>query len=88
MFHSFTTGNEISFKQISLKNTLYQVELKLVKWLCRRRCKCKMLMSMLMSPTDKFQKSSLQPSIQVSEKYLTRLFIQSVLTYLIRTCVI
>ena len=88
MFHSLTAGYEISFKQISLKNTLYQVELKLVKWFWRRRFKCEMFMSMLMSPTDKFQKSSLKPSVQVSEKYITRLFILSVLTFLICTCVI
>ena len=62
------------------------LKLKLVKWFWRRRCE--IFMSMLMSPSNKFQKSSLQPSAQVSEKYITRLFILLVLTFLIRTCVI
>ena len=51
--HSFTTGYEIHLNKFHIKNTLYQAELKLVKWFLRRRFKCEMFMSMLMSPTDK-----------------------------------
>ena len=70
----------------SLKNTLCQVwlKLKLVKWFWRRKCLCQCWCS----PSDKFQKSSLQPSAQVSEKYIKRLYILSDLTFVIRTCVI